>query len=156
VDRIGIAVMTTAVGAYFSMLVVFAKADEPPMWPSWWVAVPVGFFVIGFLITVSPLVGKKRAQPDAPVPPLGQERPGKPVHPEEPARPGPSIEIGGPGVKVGRVSITDSYSNNPQGLAGIFGAEIQDAQLERNIHDVPPRQTADQQSDDEDQDDTDD
>ncbi len=68
----------------------------------------------------------------------------------------PSIEIGGPGVKVGRVFITDSYSNNPEGLAGIFGAEIHDAQLERNIHDVLPRQTADQESDDEDQDGPDD
>jgi hypothetical protein len=80
----------------------------------------------------------------------------RPEHPEESQRPRPSIEIGGPGVRVGRVSISDSYSNNPDGLAGIFGAEIQDAHLERNIHDVPPRPPADQEGDDEDQDGTDD
>jgi hypothetical protein len=144
--------MSIAAGAYFSMLPIFADAGEPPMWPSWWLAIPVGFFVVGFLVTVIPMASKKRAQRDDPVPP---EPPGKPEHPEEPQRPRPSIEIGGPGVRVGRVSISDSYSNNPDGLAGIFGAEIQDAQLERNIHDVPPRPPADQEGDDEDQDSTD-
>jgi hypothetical protein len=82
----------------------------------------------------------------------GRAQPDKPELPELPRS---SIVIGGPGTKVGRVSITDGYSNNPEGLAAIFGDEIQDARLERNIHDVPPRPTADHESDDEGQDGTD-
>jgi hypothetical protein len=76
-------------------------------------------------------------------------------HPDKPELPRSSIVIGGPGVKVSRVSITNGYSNNPEGLAGIFGKEIEDVHLERNVHDVPPRPERDQESDDEDEEGTD-
>lgn len=52
-----------------------------------------------------------------------------------PPSPGPSFVIGGPGAKVGRASIKDSYSNSPGGFGGIYGDDIEGAEMEGNIHD---------------------
>ena len=63
-----------------------------------------------------------------------QTRP-QPAPESDPQVPQGSFVIGGPGAKVTRSAITDSYSTNPSGFGGIHGDEVEDAIMEGNVHD---------------------
>lgn len=122
----GLAVLAMAATVYVGMLPLFAESGRPRMWPTWWVLLPVTVVVVATVLMLLPL--RRRAAP--------------PARPMPMTLPPPSIEIGGgPGVKVSRVTIENSYSNSPHGLASIGGDIIEDITLEGNIHDVPDRPT---------------
>ncbi len=121
--------LSVLVPVYLAIAVQETQRHPSREWflSSWWLLVPAGMALITLLLMVFRLVPHRRSSPPPPQQP--------------PQQPGGSFVIGGPGVKVGRASITDSYSNHPEGFGGIYGDEIEDAKMERNTHDVPGRET---------------
>lgn len=71
--------MTAAAGGYLAMVSILADSRRDKMWPSWWLAVPVGLFAVAFLLMVIPVL-RKRPPPDptAPVEPVIQIPPPAP------------------------------------------------------------------------------
>lgn len=58
----GVPLMIATAGAYLTMLQIFAESGRGRMWPSWYVGIPVGLFVVALVLTVLPL---RKRPPDS-------------------------------------------------------------------------------------------